>query len=73
MAGSSGFSGSDGSIGPGGHLRHLDLVVGAMRRARCVPNGRWRGSFFAEIPMSEGGSAACFWPPHQSKRLEFQV
>ena len=56
-----------------GHLRHLGSVVGAMMRARWVFNGRWRGSFSAETPHSEGGSAAGFRPPQPLKWLEFQV
>ena len=41
----SGWNGSYGSIRPGGHVRHLDLVMEAMTGAQWVQNDRLRGSF----------------------------
>ena len=41
----SGWNGSYGSMGPGGHIRRLDLVMGALPGAQCVRNDRLRGSF----------------------------
>ena len=61
------FSGLNVHIGIGGHARHLALVVEAMVRALWILNGRWRGSFFYEIPMSEGGSAGRFWSSQPPK------
>ena len=41
----SGWNGSYGSMGPKGHGRRLDLVMGAMPGAQWVRKGCWRGSF----------------------------
>ena len=43
----SGWNGSYGSMGPVGHVRHLDLVMGTMPCAQWVRKDRWRGSFLA--------------------------
>ena len=43
----SGWNGLDGSMGPGGHVRCLDLVIGAMTGAQLFQNDRFRGSFLA--------------------------
>ena len=43
----SGWNGSDGSMGPEGHIRHLDLGMRAMPGAPGVQNDRFRGSFLA--------------------------
>ena len=43
----SGWNGLDGSMGPEGHDRRLDLVMGAMPGAQWVQNGRLIGSFLA--------------------------
>ena len=42
-----GWNGSYGSMGPVGHVRHLDLVMGAMPSAQWAPNSRFRVSFLA--------------------------
>ena len=39
---------SYGSMGPGGHVRHLALVMGAMPSPQWIPNSAWRWSFLAE-------------------------
>ena len=39
---------SYGSMGPKGHVEHLDLVMGAMSSPQWVPNGGLRWSFLAE-------------------------
>ena len=48
----SGWNGLYGSMGPGGHVRCLDLVMGAMTGAQWVPNCDcdWRGSLLALNP-----------------------
>ena len=43
----SGSNGLDGSMGPGGHARYLDLVMGDLPGAQWVWNDRLRGSFLA--------------------------
>ena len=45
MAIISGWNGLDGSMGPGGHVRYLDLVMGDLPGAQRVQNDRLRGSF----------------------------
>ena len=35
------------SMGPGGHVKHLDFVIVAMSGAQWVQNNRSRGSFLA--------------------------
>ena len=47
VAVASGWNGLDGSMGPEGHVRHLDLVMGGMPGAQWVQNDRLRGSFLA--------------------------
>ena len=42
----SGWNDLDGSMGPGGHVRCLDLVMGDLPGAQLVRNARLRGSFF---------------------------
>ena len=44
----SGWNDSYGSMGPKGHVEHLDLVMGAMSSPQWVPNGGLRWSFLAE-------------------------
>ena len=41
----SGWNGLDGSMGPKGHVRYLDLVMGDLPGAQWVQNHRLRGSF----------------------------
>ena len=41
----SGWNDLDGSMGPGGHVRRLDLVMGATTGAQWVRNDRLRGSY----------------------------
>ena len=41
------LNGSYESMGPGGHVQSLDLVMGAMTGAQWVRNDRLRGSFLA--------------------------
>ena len=36
-----------GSMGPGGHVKHLDLVMGALIGAQLVRINRLSGSFLA--------------------------
>jgi len=43
----SGWIGSYGSMGPKGHVRHLDLVRGAMKGAQWVRKDLLRGSLLA--------------------------
>ena len=43
----SGWNGSDRSMGPGGHVQSLDLVMGDLPGAQWVQNDRLRGSFLA--------------------------
>ena len=43
----SGWNGLGASMGPGGHIQSLDLVIGAMKRPRWVQNHRWGGYFLA--------------------------
>ena len=43
----SGWNGLDGSMGPGGHVRCLDLGMGDLPGAHFVRNHRLRGSFLA--------------------------
>ena len=43
----SGWNGLDGSMGPGGHIKCLDLVMGPLPGAQCVRSDRLRGSFLA--------------------------
>ena len=43
----SSWNGLYGSVGPGGHIRRLDLAMGAMTGAQWVPNYRLRGPFLA--------------------------
>ena len=38
------WNGSYGSMGPGGHIKHLDMVLGAMTGAQWVRSDRLRGS-----------------------------
>ena len=45
-----GWNGFVGSMGPGGHVRCLDLVIGAMTGAQWVRNDRLRGPFLAWNP-----------------------
>ena len=45
--GISGWNVSYGSMGPGGHVRGLDLVMGALTGAHWVQNDRLKGSFLA--------------------------
>ena len=45
MAVISGLYGSYGSMGPEGHVRCLDLVIGGMPSAQWVQNSRWMWSF----------------------------
>ena len=47
VAGISGWNGLDGSMGPGGHVRYLDLETGAMPGAQWVQNDHLRASFLA--------------------------
>ena len=47
VAAISGWNGSYESIGPEGHIRHLDLVMRAMPGALWVQNDRLKGSFLA--------------------------
>ena len=42
----SGWNGLDGSMGPGGHVGCLDLVMGALPGAQLVRNDRLRGGSF---------------------------
>ena len=46
-----GWNGSHGSMGPGRHVRRLDLVMGAMPGAQWVRNDCLRGFFLPEIPI----------------------
>ena len=39
---------SYGSMGPLGHVGHLDLVMGAMSSPQWIPYGGWGWSFLAE-------------------------
>ena len=64
VAAISGWNGSYGSMGPGGHVRCLDLVMGAMTGAQWLER---------VILASEGGSAARSWPQISPKWLEFLV
>ena len=41
------WNGSYGSMGPGGHIRCLNLVIGTLPGAQWVQNDRLRGSFLA--------------------------
>ena len=41
----SGWNGLDGLLGSEGHVRRLDLVMGALPGAQWVQNDRLRGSF----------------------------
>ena len=50
----SGWNGSGGSMGPGGHIRSLDLVMGGLTGAQWVQNDRLGGSFLLIIPIPEG-------------------
>ena len=43
----SGRNGLGRSMGPKGHVRRLDLVMGAMKGAQLVRNDRLRGLFLA--------------------------
>ena len=43
----SGWNGLDASMGPGGHVRCLDFVMGDLPGAQWVQNDRSRGSFIA--------------------------
>ena len=43
----SGWNGLDGSMGPEGHIRCLDLETGAMPGAQWVQNNRWGQPFLA--------------------------
>ena len=43
----SGWNALDGSMGPGGHVRSLDMVMGDLPGAHWVQNDRLRGSFSA--------------------------
>ena len=43
----SGWNDLDGSMGPKGHIRSLDLVMGVLTGAQLVQNNRLRGSFLA--------------------------
>ena len=45
VAGISGWNDLDGSMGPGGHIQCLDLVMGALPGAQWVQNDRLRRSF----------------------------
>ena len=47
VAGISGWNGLNGSMGPGGHARCLDLVMGAITGAQWVQNDRLRRVFFS--------------------------
>ena len=47
----SGWNGLDGSMGPGGHVRCLDLVMRDLPGAQWVRNDLLRGSFLGP-PMS---------------------
>ena len=47
VAVNSGWNGLYGSMGPNGHAKHLDLVMGAMPGAQWVQNDRPRVSFLA--------------------------
>jgi len=47
VAGISGWNGLDGSMGPGGHIRGLDLVMGALSGAQRVQNDSLIASFLA--------------------------
>ena len=49
-----------GSMGPKGHVRGLDLVMGDMPGAQCVQNDRLRGSFLAQNPHVGGGFSGTF-------------
>ena len=51
----SGWNGSYGPMGPNGHVRLLDLVIGPLKGAQWVRTYHWRGSFLPEIPIPEGG------------------
>ena len=51
----SGWNGSYGSMGPRGHVRGLDLVMGSMPSPQWVPSGGWRGSLFGgKYPCRRG-------------------
>jgi len=43
----SGWNCSNGSMGPGGHIGSLDLVMGALKGAQWVQNDHLRGSVLA--------------------------
>ena len=43
----SGWNDLDGSMGPGGHIQSLDLVMGALTGAQWVQNDRLRGLILA--------------------------
>ena len=47
VAGISGWNGWYGSMGPGEHIRSLDLVMGVLTGAHWVQTDRLRGSFLA--------------------------
>ena len=49
MAVISNWNGLNGSMGPGGHVRRLDLVMGAMTGAQWVQNDCLEGLFLAII------------------------
>ena len=42
-----GWNGLYGSMGPGGHIQSLDLVMRVIPGAQWVQNGCWRGSLLA--------------------------
>ena len=42
-----GWNDLDGSMGPGGHVRSLDLVMGDLPGVQWVQNDRLRGIFLA--------------------------
>ena len=72
MAVISGSNGSYGSMRPRGHVR--DLAFGDRGHDKCAlgPKQSLEGVLFGlktEIPMSEGGSAAHYWPPMSPKWL----
>ena len=46
-AGICGWNGLDGSMGPGGHIQSLDLVMGAVSGAQWVQKGSLERVFFS--------------------------
>ena len=50
----SGSNSWDGSMGPGGYDRGLDLEMGALTGAQWVRNDRLRGSFILKSPFLSG-------------------